>query len=224
MKCSGETTTSSSWSDEKFFDHLVQYPLVAWMVSAADNSPLDAMLWVYHSLVALILLGVFAAAWAVLLWLKCEIYPAFGACVVVFLVPHIVSLIRLESDRNKSSSIRPTTVKSGWLTSVSTSLSEFGSMLVLYTLLQPLDRLIMPWLERRSKQSHPRANSKGASVAYPILFIHGFFCNSAFWFAPRLFLGRAGVCQMFAITLTPCFGDMNDFTQAISDKVSNLSG
>ena len=54
----------------------------------------------------------------------------------------------------------------------------------------------------------------------PILLVHGFFCNSAFWVPMKRYLSRQGFSRTYSITLDPpLFGDIDKFSKKLSKKI-----
>eukprot|EP00210_Caulerpa_lentillifera_P001484 g1424.t1 len=64
--------------------------------------------------------------------------------------------------------------------------------------------------------------SRNSPVKYPILFVHGYACNSGYWYPLLRFLSNSGVTQMYTITMTPLHLDVRSFTVQLAEKVERV--
>jgi len=94
-------------------------------------------------------------------------------------------------------------------------LGEISFSMVLYLILTPLSAL--PWMKNPTRKAIE--NHEGL----PVLMVHGFFCNAAFWMPMRRFLRKKGFGQTYSVTLDPpLFGDIEKFTQRLSKRVDEI--
>jgi len=89
---------------------------------------------------------------------------------------------------------------------------EYVAFLLLYTILQPLE----PWLMR------PRRQSPTPSRQPPVLLIHGYYCNAAFWWSTERYLRRHGVTALFTITLEPVTGDIDSYANQVAARAETI--
>lgn len=99
----------------------------------------------------------------------------------------------------------------GWLWLLAT---EYLALLALYTFLHPLERLF--------RNRGPETG--GNPVKPPILLVHGFFCNSGFWWGIRRFLRRLGYSDVHTINLEPIFGGIPCFAEQVQQRVNEILG
>ena len=95
--------------------------------------------------------------------------------------------------------------------------SEFGAFLALYGALQPLES----WLARRRLKTRP------VPAGTPVLLIHGYFCNSAYWWAMERYLRERGVVNIFPINLEPVFGSIDHYAEQLAvsiERICRLTG
>lgn len=152
-------------------------------------------------------LAVEAAIYAVLLGLG-VLHPL--GVVVVYLGLRAVVVARMFQVTERHRSPRPPEAllgMGGWLRLL---LAEYGTLVLMYGLLQPLAFVFAP--------RAPRANTPGT----PVLLIHGYFCNAAaFWYAHR-FLARHGIRNVHAITCEPVYGDIDDYAEQVHARVEAI--
>lgn len=177
--------------------------------------PLDALLWIAKLMVLPVLALVAVAMWlggaplGVIIAL-----PVFLLlCLWAWIVLHALPL------RARNSSPCPTELKQGLLRRSLTVLNEVFLLMLLYSLIQAFNRLLMPLMEKRTPKQKLRQGNK-SNVDYPVLLIHGFMCNSSYWLGTRIYLGFKGVQNISTITLSPPLGDIVDFSVSVKDKVS----
>lgn len=93
--------------------------------------------------------------------------------------------------------------------------SEISFSMVLYLILTPLAAL--PWMK------NPSRKAKEEHEGLPVLMVHGFFCNAAFWMPMRRFLRKNGFGQTYSVTLDPpLFGDIEVFTKRLAKRVEQI--
>lgn len=93
-------------------------------------------------------------------------------------------------------------------------LRELLALSSLYTTVHTLDRWIgLPEPRVQPGDSRP-----------PVLLLHGFFCNSAFWWILRRQLQRAGYPNVFSQTLEPVFGDIEQLGEQVAARVESICG
>jgi len=107
---------------------------------------------------------------------------------------------------------RPAEMRIGFAEVMRLVLAEFSALLVLYGALQPLER----WLRRHR---HPQGNPHGS---LPVLLIHGYFCNGAYWWALERYLQKRGIDNVFTINLEPVFGSIDQYAEQVADRVEQL--
>lgn len=197
------------------YEALLQNPKVGPVRAILRLSPLDVLLWMFNAalLSFLVIIG-----WHLLL-AGLELQWTIVTCVVGFFSVYVAALSVFERQKWIGSSIRPNNVPNGFATRLESLFWEFLANVFLFTCIQPLDRFVMPAMQNRPTVLAQESVAQKAKVAYPILFIHGFLCNSIFWLPTQLFLWFAGVRGMYSITLSPSFGDITKFSESVSDKV-----
>jgi len=57
---------------------------------------------------------------------------------------------------------------------------------------------------------------------YPVLFIHGFFCNRGYWTATLRDLHARGLRRLYTISVDPTLGDIDRFAAQTRDKVEAI--
>lgn len=93
--------------------------------------------------------------------------------------------------------------------------NEISFSILLYLILTPLSAL--PRMKNPSRKAIE--NHEGL----PVLMVHGFFCNAAFWVPMRHFLRKKGFGQTYSVTLDPpLFGDIERFTLRLSKRVEQI--
>lgn len=90
--------------------------------------------------------------------------------------------------------------------------SEFGAFLALYGALLPLEA----WLTRR------RLQNRTVQPGIPVLLIHGYFCNSAYWWAMERYLRERGVVNIFPINLEPVFGSIDQYAEQLAVAIGHI--
>jgi len=91
-------------------------------------------------------------------------------------------------------------------------LSEWWALLVLFVTAFPFEA----WLKLRN----PDLMDDPKHV--PVLLIHGFFCNGAYWLPMKRYLQKQGLTHIFTLNLEPVFADINQFAQQVAEKVSEI--
>ncbi|WP_250658297.1 lipase family alpha/beta hydrolase [Alkalimarinus coralli] len=92
---------------------------------------------------------------------------------------------------------------------------EISFSMVLYLFLTPL--AAFQWLKE-----HLQSN-KGSHDDVPVLLVHGFFCNSAFWVPMKRYLSKRGFTRTYSVTLDPpLFGDIEKFSNKLAKRVEQI--
>lgn len=100
-----------------------------------------------------------------------------------------------------------------WSRACGLFVAEWGSMLALYSFFH----LLEPWLMRQERDTEPNQ-----STTRPILLIHGYFCNAAFWWSMARYLRRRGLENVHTITLEPVFGDIEHYAIQVKERIEKL--
>ena len=105
---------------------------------------------------------------------------------------------------------RPPEMRIGPLQTLGLLLSEYMALMLLYILIQPLEVLIN------------RRVDKHASSRAPVLLVHGFFCNGAFWWVFRRSLSKYGFHHHYTINLEPPFAGIEHYAAQVADQVERI--
>lgn len=89
-------------------------------------------------------------------------------------------------------------------------LAEWRAMVVLYTLLQPLEAFI----NRRDA----RASARGV----PVVLVHGLACNGAVWSRFKRALARRGLGACYTLNLEPVAGDIDGYAKQLVARVESV--
>lgn len=173
--------------------------------------PLDNLLWIFlvFSLVIQLCIA------RILLWIGAPVWLVWTVGLYIFFGLRVILLKNALKVKEKHGSPYPAHLKRNALQRAGVLLQEFLVFISLYAFIQPLDRLVMPLLERVGQKSGLQNSNK----TYPVILIHGFFCNSMFWFPTQLYLGSAGFKDIYTISLFPSLGDIREFSKQLSNKV-----
>ena len=90
---------------------------------------------------------------------------------------------------------------------------EILTTLILYRVMQPLGRRAM---------SDALTVSSPESRHNPVLLIHGFLSNSAYWWFLRRRLAKAEITDTYVIDLEPVLGDIDDYVRPISERIEEI--
>jgi triacylglycerol lipase len=104
--------------------------------------------------------------------------------------------------------------KMGLKQTLSAYLCELGAAFKVFTLWQA-------WWPAKSVDYLPAAKA-AEPPKRGVLFLHGYFCNSALWFAHRALARERGVPHI-ALTTEPAFGSIDDYLPAVKAAVQRLS-
>lgn len=107
---------------------------------------------------------------------------------------------------------RPPKMRIGPLQTLNLFFSEFVIFLLLYSVVQPFERW---WVNPRSVKLTPGQ--------LPVLFIHGYSCNEAIWWAMRRYLHRQGIGSLFTLNLEPVFGNIDQYAQQVAERVTEIN-
>lgn len=176
--------------------------------------PLDLMLFIAKAIVVPILGMVAVGLWIAGAPLVVIIALPFFLliCLWAWIVIHALPL------RSRNSSLCPPELKQGFLRRSWTVVNELFLLMLLYSIIQAFNRLLMPLMEKRTPKKKLKKETE-ADVHYPVLLIHGFLCNSSYWLGTRIYLGFKGVENISTVTLSPPLGDIVDFSNSVKDKV-----
>jgi pimeloyl-ACP methyl ester carboxylesterase len=145
----------------------------------------------------------------VALWLG---LPAWGVAAVIvagILLFHVLIVLRGFYISGRYTTEPPEVRRlslSGWCQLIS---REWASTVLLYTVLQPWQRMIDP--------PEPRS-AKGI----PVLLVHGLVCNSGAWWWMRRQLRRHGVGRTYTINLEPIFSDIDVSARQLAERVQQI--
>lgn len=198
------------------------YGLGARVRAIAKSKPFDFLLWCTHIIVVTILALVGLGLWMV----GVEAMVICFTCMVLYSLLWVMLVLHFEYVKRKKGSSRPGNVAGGVALSLFAVVWEFFSYILLYVFIQPWDRLARRFTEPSSTRTRPADSDNAAnsprSATLPILLIHGFFCNSAFWLPMRFYLYCRGVRNIYSITLSPPMGDIQDFSASLAVKVEAI--
>lgn len=107
---------------------------------------------------------------------------------------------------------RPQAAQLGPLQAFALFVREGLALGVLYTTVHTLDR----WIGLRDPRVKPDDDRP------PVLLLHGFFCNSAFWWILRRELVRLSYDNVFTQTLEPVFGDIDRLGEQVHDRIEAI--
>lgn len=107
---------------------------------------------------------------------------------------------------------RPPEARLGPLQVLRLFLWELLALSVLYSTVHALDR----WL------GLPDPRIKPDDDRPPVLLLHGFFCNSSFWWILRRQLFRASYDNVFTQTLEPVFGDIERLADQVAQRIEAI--
>lgn len=88
--------------------------------------------------------------------------------------------------------------------------AEYLCFLCIFLWLHPFE-----WL-------HTRRNAPRDAAGLPILCIHGYVCNGAYWVTMRRFLQAAGFGRTYTINMDPTFGSIEDFASLVARRVDEI--
>lgn len=106
----------------------------------------------------------------------------------------------------------PANHRLGLMPSLRLVVGEYATFLLVFGLLH--------WLPRWFGRDHPPTGT--APTQPPIVLIHGYCCNSAYWWGLRRYLHRQGVGPVFSITLEPVLNDIEDFAAQLAARVARI--
>jgi triacylglycerol lipase len=107
---------------------------------------------------------------------------------------------------------RPEGMRIGPAAALAMFLRELAALCTLYTVMHTLDR----WLGLPDPYADPDDRDP------PVLLLHGFFCNSAFWWPLRRALRRSGYRNVYTQSLEPVFGDIEDLGELAAQKIESI--
>lgn len=176
--------------------------------------PLDALLWGFWG-VSGICHGIAAM---LLLYIGVPKAIVIGFCLSILLYLRAKAFGEALKCKNRWGNAHPKYLDSIPLVKNLVMALEFAVFVSLYAFVMPFDRLVMPRLEPHVDGAIPK-NAQVCKVPYPVLLVHGFLCNSIFMLPIRIFLGYHGVKPIYTMTLSPCLGDISEYSKALSKKV-----
>lgn len=107
---------------------------------------------------------------------------------------------------------RPPDARLGPAAALGLFLRELLALASLYTTVHTLDRWLGQWPPKIARDD----------ARPPVLLLHGFFCNSAFWWILRRDLRRHGSHNVYTQTLEPVFGDIERLGEQVASKVAAI--
>ena len=96
------------------------------------------------------------------------------------------------------------------LQAVRMALEEYLAFILLFTVVQPFERLFMGTDRMRPAQDRP-----------PLLLVHGYECNRAFWWRLRPRLERAG-WLVATVNLEPVFAGIDAYADVIARRIGEV--
>lgn len=116
-------------------------------------------------------------------------------------------------------STRPDTMRIGWKKTVKLIFSEFFAFWALFAFLMPFDRFIGEEMPKKGNKVARRDTGFGYKEC-PIVLIHGYMCNAAFWYPTKRFLLKQGFKNIFVFTLQPPYANIDLYAEMLKRKVS----
>lgn len=173
--------------------------------------PLDQLLWVVIGISMTIQLTLAR----ILLWAGVPASLVWALGISIFIGLRLIPLNIAQKVKEKHGSPYPAHLKRNVFQRAGVLFQEYLVFISLYTFIQPLDRFVMPLLERIGQKSGVQSEKKSC----PVILLHGFFCNSIFWLPTRLYLGCMGMKDIYTLSLIPALGDIRDYSKQLSQKV-----
>jgi triacylglycerol esterase/lipase EstA (alpha/beta hydrolase family) len=91
-------------------------------------------------------------------------------------------------------------------------LREYWATLLCYGLLQP-------WVGRFGP---PAPTRTGTDTGAPVILVHGFFCNAAYWWGLRRALQAAGIESIYTLSLEPVYNDIDVFGRQLAERIQQV--
>ena len=91
-------------------------------------------------------------------------------------------------------------------------LREYWITLLCYGLLQP-------WVGRFGPAAPART---GTDAGAPVILVHGFFCNAAYWWGMRRALRAAGIESVYTLSLEPIYNDIDQFGRQLAERIEQV--
>lgn len=111
-----------------------------------------------------------------------------------------------------------------WASYLRFCLREYLAFLLFFSVLQPLAWL----LPRPAKSPTPKGGpslgeppTPGTAPQIPVILLHGFFCNRAFWLWLQGPLNKAGY-PTYALDLEPLLGDLDAFARQMASWIDQV--
>lgn len=98
------------------------------------------------------------------------------------------------------------------LATIKLFLFELAAWLCLYCVFFPLQT----WFNNSDPPDSTDNNT------CPLLLVHGFLCNGAFWWFLKRYLCRFGITRLFTVNLEPLMGDIDGYAEQIADRVAYI--
>ena len=157
-----------------------------------------------------LLLGIVACAstWLLLVWSHSPLAAVIGAIAIAFghgLLLFIEFVWMLAVNRRD-----PTPPPSAWQALA----AWFGEVVQ--------DVVVFAWRQPFTWQRIPDDLSPARGGERGVVFVHGFFCNRAFW-TPWLHRAKANGHPFIAVNLEPTFGSIEDYVDAIEQAVAQIT-
>lgn len=79
--------------------------------------------------------------------------------------------------------------------------------------------LLHPWVGRFGPVAPART---GTDVGVPVILVHGFFCNAAYWWGMRRALRAAGIESVYSLSLEPVYNDIDAFGRQLAERIEQV--
>lgn len=165
---------------------------------------------------------------SIVLLIEILIYTGLGAsiahttdwpmvCIVSLLVVlalglRLSSLLVTRAFSTLFGSKRPAEFPASFGNTVRMIAGELWATLAIFSVLQPLER----WLGLREPAD------RGATADLPVLLIHGFICNGAYWWPLVRLLRRQGIKNVHTLNLEPAFGPIEAYVEQVARRVEQI--
>jgi pimeloyl-ACP methyl ester carboxylesterase len=140
------------------------------------------------------------------------LFGYLGFAVSVYLVLRAVSVGATFGLAWLHRSMAPDQLRLDPIQMVALLLREYWITLLCYGLLQP-------WVGRFGRPD-PMNASPGDGA--PVILVHGFFCNAAYWWGLRRRLGAAGIGSVYALSLEPIYNDIDAFGRQLAERMRQV--
>lgn len=108
---------------------------------------------------------------------------------------------------------RPPSMQIGPVWTARMVAQEILITVLLYRVMQPLGHLAM---------GDPTRAGNGGPEHVPVLLVHGFLCNSVYWWLLRRQLADSGITDIYAIDLEPLLGSIDGYAERIAKRIDEI--